>query len=111
VSIRDEAGPDEGGGDFSDRDGDQETTMWIFHGEKARYASGLFATAREGLAWLAANRVSGVLTEYAVGSTYDVAVRDGRFRPSRPHHGTPEHVAAFSPGLRHFHVIDGQVDR
>jgi hypothetical protein len=85
--------------------------MWIFHDEKARYASGLFATAEDGLAWAADNCVTNVLTEYAVGGTYDVAVREGRFAPSRPHHGTSEHVAKFSPGLRHFHVIKGQVDR
>lgn len=28
---------------------DHPTSMWIFHGDKARYASGLFTTAEEGL--------------------------------------------------------------
>lgn len=84
--------------------------LWIFHGEKARFASGLFATAEDGLAWAAEHRVTGVLAEYAVGGAYDIAVREGRFTPSRPRHGTPGHVAAFSPGLRHFHLVDGHLD-
>jgi hypothetical protein len=84
--------------------------MWVFHGENARYAAGVFATAAEGLTWAATNHVTGVLAEYAVGGAYDVAVREGRFTPSRPHHGGPDHVAGFSPGLRHFHIIDGELD-
>ncbi|WP_425463477.1 DUF7710 domain-containing protein [Micromonospora palomenae] len=33
-----------------------------------------------------------------------------RFRPSKPHHGTPEHVAGFSSGLRHRHLTEGAPD-
>ncbi|MEJ3747461.1 hypothetical protein WEI85_29760 [Actinomycetes bacterium KLBMP 9797] len=111
MSMHDGAGFSEPNTALSDRHAGQRTTMWIFHGERARYASGLFATAEEGLAWAADNRLTGILAEYAVGGAYNVAMREGRFTPSRPHHGTPEHVAAFSPGLRHFHLIDGQPDR
>ncbi|MGW3788449.1 DUF7710 domain-containing protein [Micromonospora chokoriensis] len=38
------------------------------------------------------------LSEYSVGvGCYDQAVAASSFRPSRPHHGSPDHVAAFSP--------------
>ena len=40
----------------------------------------------------------------------DIAVNEGRFTPSKPHHGTANHVAAFSPGLRHIHLTDGRPD-
>ncbi|MDG4820287.1 hypothetical protein O7635_00175 [Asanoa sp. WMMD1127] len=84
-------------------------TVWVFHGEGARYAAGVFASAADGLAWAASHGVSGLLTEYTLGDgCYDLAVREGSFRPSRPHHGTPAHVAAFSPSLAHVHIVDGQ---
>lgn len=111
VSIRDEAGLAETQSAPLDPQRERRTTMWIFHGEKARFASGLFATAEQGIAWAAENRLTGILAEYAVGGAYDTAVREGRFTPSRPHHGTPAHVAAFSPGLQHLHLIDGHFDR
>jgi hypothetical protein len=34
----------------------------------------------------------------------------GRFQPTKPHHGTPEHVAGFSPALGHVHLTDGRLD-
>jgi len=111
MGVSDGAGLTESAQVSSDRDDDRRTTLWIFHGEQARFASGLFVTADEGLAWAADNHLTGILTEYPVGGTYDIAIREGRFTPSRPHHGTPEHVAGFSPGLRHFHLVDGCLDR
>jgi hypothetical protein len=85
-------------------------TVWIFHGEGAHFAAGVFLSERDGLKW--ANRwgVTGILTEYPVGDgCYDIAVRDGHFRPTKPHHGTPDHVAKFSPGwTRHVHIDPGQ---
>jgi hypothetical protein len=61
------------------------------------------------MAWIARHELTGILTEYPVGDgCYDIAVRDGRFRPTRPHHGSPEHVAGFSPGwTAHVHVTRG----
>lgn len=85
--------------------------VWIFHGRDARFAAAVFASDADGLAWVARHRVTGVLAEYPVGNgCYDIAVGEGRFRPSREHHGTPGHVAGFGPGLRHIHVSDGVPD-
>lgn len=82
--------------------------VWVFHGDRARFASAVFVSEAEGLGWARRHRVTGVLAEYPVGDgCYDVAVREGRFRPSKPHHGAPTHVADFSPGLRHVHLVDG----
>ena len=48
-------------------------------------------------------------SQYEVGDgCHDLAVRQGRFRWSKPHHGSPQHVASFSPGLDHVHVHDGK---
>ncbi|PRX04716.1 hypothetical protein CLV67_1472 [Actinoplanes italicus] len=87
-----------------------DTTVWIFHGDQERFASGVFTTMAAGLDWAAEHRVTGILAEYAIGGAYDVAVEAGRFRPSKAHHGTPGHVAGFGPGLEHIHLIDGRRD-
>jgi hypothetical protein len=85
---------------------DELDVVWIFHGDGARHAAGVFRTEREGLEWAERHGVAGLLTEYPVGNgCYDIALADGHFRPSKPHHGTPEHIAAFSPGwTRHVHI-------
>ena len=86
-------------------------TVWVFHGDGARFASGVFASRQDGLDWVAQHRLTGLLSEYPLGQgCYDSALAQGGFRPSKPHHGTPGHVAGFSPGLRHVHVVDGAVD-
>jgi hypothetical protein len=85
--------------------------VWIFQSEASRFASGVFTDASSGLEWIARHGLSGILTEYEVGGgCYDLAVSQGRFRDTRPHHCTAEHVAGFSPGLDHIHVRDGQPD-
>ncbi len=86
-------------------------TVWVFHGEAARFASGVFASRADGLAWVARHRLTGVLSEYPLGEgCYDWALARDRFRPSKAHHGSPGHVAGFSPGLAHVHVADGAPD-
>jgi hypothetical protein len=85
--------------------------VWIFNGEATLFASGVFADAISGLEWVAKHGLTGILTEYQVGDgCYDLAVTQGRFRNTKPHHGTAGHVAGFSPGLGHIHVRDGQPD-
>lgn len=88
-------------------------TVWVFLGSEARRASGVFRTELENRSWIERNRLSGTLTEYPVGDgCYDIAVRRGSFRPTREHHGSPQHVAGFSPGwTRHLHYEDGHTDQ
>jgi hypothetical protein len=85
--------------------------VWLFHGENARFASGVFKDRQTALAWIARHHLTGVLTLYSVGGgCYDLAVEQGRFRPTKPHHGSPSHVAGFSPAGPHLHVRDGFPD-
>ncbi|MCW3819217.1 hypothetical protein ONA91_32725 [Micromonospora sp. DR5-3] len=94
----------------ADQSSPLRSTVWIFHGDRARYASGVFDTLDAGLAWAAEHHVTGILAEYANGGAYDAAVSEGRFTPSKTHHGTADHVAAFGPGLRHIHLTEGRRD-
>lgn len=87
-------------------------TVWIFHGDEARHAAAVFDTEADGARWIASHKLTGILTEYPVGDgCYDIAVGEGHFHPTKPHHGTPSHIAAFSPGwTRHVHFQDGHTE-
>ena len=90
-----------------------DARVWVFHGDQAGFAAGVFASQAQALARAARHKVTGILTEYPVGEgCYDFNMRQGRFRPSKPHHGTAAHVACFSPNLGHVHVhvVDGEPD-
>jgi hypothetical protein len=95
-----------------DPDTTRPANVWIFHGTGAHFASGVFTDRDQALAWIARHRLTGILTEYPVGDgCYDIAVRDNHFLPSKPHHGTPRHVAGFSPShTDHIHMRDGAPD-
>jgi len=85
--------------------------VWVFHGENARFASGVFVDRETALKWVERHRLTGILAQYPVGDgCYDVALDQGRFRPTKPYHGSPTHVAEFSPGGPHLHVRDGHPD-
>jgi hypothetical protein len=87
----------------------ERATVWVFHGDRARHAAGIFHDIEQGLRWARRHLVSGVLAEYPVGDgCYDIAIQGEKFRPSKPHHGTPDHVARFGPGGQHIHIIDGE---
>lgn len=94
----------------ADQQSPPRSTVWIFHGDQARYASAVFETDDAGLAWAAEHSVTGILAEYPYGGAYDTAVSEGRFTPSKPHHGTTNHVAAFTAGLQHIHLVNGRRD-
>lgn len=97
-------------GPTSDQHNPLRSTIWIFHGHRARHASGVFDTLDAALAWAVEHQLTGILAEYPFGGAYDIAVREGRFTPSKGHHGTADHVGTFSPGLRHLHLTGGHPD-
>jgi hypothetical protein len=95
----------------NDQKASPPTTVWVFHGDAARFASGVFASREQGLAWVAQHQLTGILSQYPLGEgCYDWALTRDRFRPTKAHHGSPGHIAGFSPGLAHVHVADGTAD-
>ena len=91
---------------------DQTATsiVWVFHAEGAQFASAVFSTRARAEEWIANHELTGILTAYPVDvSAYDYALAKGSFRPSRPHHGTPEHVGRFANAeIDHVHYRDGR---
>ncbi len=70
----------------------------------------MFSSFRTAEAWIEQHQLSGLLTAYPLDEgVYDWAMRNHRFRPSKPHHGSPDQVASFdSAYLAHVHYEDGQ---
>lgn len=57
--------------------------VWVFHGEGARFASGVFNDRDTALQWAELHRLTGIIAEYPLGvGCYDLAVTEGLFRPS-----------------------------
>jgi hypothetical protein len=87
-------------------------TVWVFHGSHAKFASGVYDNELDAMEGVERHQLSGVVAEYPVGNgAYDLALAEGRFHPSKPHQGSPEPVASFSPGFGHRHVTAGKVDQ
>lgn len=82
---------------------------WVFHGEGAQFSSSVFRELSDARAWVAENRLTGVLTGYPFDeSAYDWAVRTGKFVPQKPAHTSEGFIQRFtSGGQEHFHFVNG----
>ncbi|TDC86199.1 hypothetical protein E1193_00660 [Micromonospora sp. KC606] len=75
----------------SDQRSPLRSTIWIFHGDRARHACGVFDTLDAALAWAAEHQVTGNLAENSFGGACDVAVSEGPLHTieSTPWHRRP----------------------
>ncbi len=85
------------------------STVWVFNGAKARFASAVFSSKELAVGWITKNRLSGVLTRYPLDmSAYEWALARGHFTPSREDQRTPEFIGKFtSASQEHYHYEDG----
>src|SRR5215470_16016206 len=91
----------------------RELTVWVFNGNtqnhKFAFPSGVFSTQANAEKWIAKHGLSGTLTMYRVDTgAYDWAIESGSFRPSKPHHTTPEFIGQFGGGDVHSHYEGGK---
>lgn len=89
---------------------DEVLEVWVFHGARAQFASGVFATQQAAEKWIAEHRLTGILTAYPVGiGVYDWAVGSGAFKVTKEKHQTSQFIGGFTSGTqRHLHFEDGQ---
>lgn len=85
-------------------------TVWVFHGEDADFASGVFTSRERAEAWIQSNKLSGTLTKYPVDiPVYEWAVSAGFFTPKRDDHRTPWFIGRFTSATQeHYHYDDGK---
>ncbi len=86
---------------------DQPPTVWIFHGNGARFASGVFSTRAGAEAWIRQHGLAGVLTEYPLDSgAYDWAIQERHFTPKKEHHTSAEFIQRFTSAFQqHEHYL------
>jgi hypothetical protein len=66
-------------------------------------------TVKTAEAWIKRNALTGTLTPYPVDvGTYDWAIGNGTFSPSRDDQKTPDFISRFSSAsMEHYHYTDG----
>jgi hypothetical protein len=84
-------------------------SVWVFNGARSQFPSGVFLTVATAEAWIAKNRLTGVLTEYVIDvGTYDWAVANGYFEPKRDDQKSSEFIGRFSSASQnHIHYENG----
>ena len=84
--------------------------IWVFCGANGQFPSGVFSDLAVAEAWIAQYFLSGVLTKYPVNEgVFDWAVKRNFFRPSAPHHQTPDFIGKFTSAVMdHYHFEGGQ---
>lgn len=83
--------------------------VWVFQGANAKFPSGIFTQQSVAEEWIAANRFSGILTEYPVDiSVFDLHATEGTFIPIDDSQCSREFRQSFTSATQpHFHYTDG----
>jgi hypothetical protein len=85
-----------------------EPGVWVFSGYPARFPSGVFTTVEKAEEWIAAHKLSGVLTWYPLDvGAYEWAIEKKVFQPRKVYQQTPEFIQRFSLGYCHYHYENG----
>ncbi|WP_419185880.1 DUF7710 domain-containing protein [Rohdeia mirabilis] len=94
----------------------EPATVWIFHGDGARFAGGVFTTEASAREWISGNRLNGVLTEYPLDvGVFHWAIREGltNMKPETlaAKRDDPRFIGGFTTASqRHVHFVDGSAN-
>lgn len=90
----------------------EQNDVWVFNGANSRFPSGVFSQREKAEAWIAENRLTGVLTKYPLDvGVYEWAIRSGFFQPKKPKHKSSQFIQGFSSAHQeHYHYEDGTGD-
>ena len=90
----------------------EQSGVWVFKGEGANFPSGVFSTLEFSEAWIAANKLTGILTLYPVDiGTYDWVVANGYFQPKTDKEKSAKFIGGFSSAYqKHYHYRNGRID-
>jgi len=85
-------------------------TVWIFHGEGAKFSSAVFTRRELAEQWIAKNGFSGMLTEYPLDvSVYDLHTQSGFFIAQKDVQRSREFMQNFtSASQEHYHYVGGR---
>lgn len=88
-----------------------ESVVWIFSGEGARFASAVFLSQKLVENWIKKISLSGVLTAYPVNiDVYEWAVTKGFFTAKKDEQNQAAFIQKFSSASQeHYHYEDGNI--
>jgi hypothetical protein len=86
------------------------STIWVFHGEDAMFASAVFTEQSLAEAWIKQHSLSGVLTEYPLDvGIYEWVISKGYWKPKFPSHKSARFIGRFtSASQKHDHYRNGE---
>lgn len=85
------------------------TGVWIFHGERGRFASGAFDNKDSAVRWIKKHELSGVLTRYPLGQgVYEWSIENEFFIPKKEHEFSADFIQKYTTAsLEHHHFENG----
>ena len=85
-------------------------SVWVFHGDGATFASGVFSDYAQAEGWINKHKLSGMLTEYPLNQgAYDWCVEKEYFTPKKPPHYEGKFIGRFtSASQEHFRFEGGK---
>lgn len=86
--------------------------IWVFHSVNSRFPGGVFTSKEKAEVWIAANKLTGMLTAYPPDQgVYDHAIESGAFKPVKEEHFTSGFIGGFtSASQEHYHYENGVID-
>ena len=86
--------------------------IWIFHGENAKFSSGVFTERHLAELWIRENKLSGLLTLYPVNvGVYQWSIANNLFQPKKEHELSSAFVQKFtSAAQEHYHYGNGELE-
>ncbi len=85
-------------------------SIWVFHGEAAQFASGVFSTKAKAEDWITRHQLTGILTCYPVDTgVYQWAIDRQYFQPHKEYQCSPRFIGRFtSASQEHEHYANGK---
>lgn len=84
--------------------------VWLFNGEGAHFASGVFSELSLAEDWISKHSLTGILTEYPVDEgVFDWAIEHNLFKPKPDKRLDAVFIGRFTSGAQeHFHYVAGR---
>jgi hypothetical protein len=86
--------------------------VWIFHGVKAQFSSGVFSSREKAENWIKTHKLTGILSQYPLNQgVYDWAIENNYFKPKNTELVNAEFIQRFSSASQiHFHYLEGALE-
>jgi hypothetical protein len=87
-------------------------SIFVFNGENANFALGIYSTKEKALDFIVTNKLSGVLTKYPLDiDVYNWTIEEDFFKVKNEQQKTAKFIQNFSSAyLEHWHIENGLIE-